>query len=384
MKRTIVRLVLRIVTAVVVLALTAGCTNWLFDVVQSFGTPNGPKISTVAGDGKGGYSGDAGPATSAEIYFPEGVAVDGSGNFYIADSTNCLIREVNTTTGIITTVAGTPSVVGSAGDGGSAISAELYQPGGVALDSTNGDIYIADTFNQVIRMVSSGIITTVAGIQGASGSSANGIATSKKLSYPASVAVDGNHHLYIADQNNNQIREVSSGNITLVAGNGLPGYAGDRGQATSAGLFGPYGVAVDATGRYVYIADTYNNAIRMVDNSSGIITTIAGNTIPGYSGDGGPATAAELNNPEGIAVDSAGNVYVSDVNNSVVRKIDTSGIISTVAGNYHLGYGYTGDGNVATAETLYYPWGIAVDSAGANLYIADNHNHRIRKVAFGN
>jgi len=330
-------------------------------------------ISTVAGNGTQGYSGDGGAATAAQINNPYGVAVDSAGNIYIADNGNKRIRKVNTS-GIISTVAGN-GTGGYLGDGGVATAAQLNNPYGVTVDN-NGNIYIADTSNRRIRKVNtSGIISTVAGNGTAGYSGDGGAATAAQLNNPYGVTVDNSGNIYIADTSNRRIRKVNtSGIISTVAGNGTAGYSGDGGAATAASLT-PYGVALDSTGN-IYIADGSYHRIRKV-NTSGIISTVAGNGTAGYSGDGGAATAAQLNNPTGIAVDSTGNIYITDGINRRIRKVNTSGIISTVAGNGTAGY--SGDGGAATAAQLYYPTGVAVDSTG-NIYIADNSSNRIRKV----
>jgi sugar lactone lactonase YvrE len=269
-------------------------------------------ITTVAGNGTAGFSGDNGPATSAQLYFPEGVALDSAGNLYITDAGNRRIRKV--TNGVITTLAGN-GTLGFSGDNGPATSAQLAGPEGLAVDSA-GNLYIADVTNQRIRKVSNGVITTVAG-GGSSGLGDNGPATSAQV-IPAGVAVDSAGNLYIADFGNGRIRKVSNGVITTVAGGGSSGL-GDNGPATSAQLSGPSGVAVDAGGN-LYIADYDNFRIRKVTN--GVITTVAGNgTMPGFSGDNGPATSAQFGFPESVAVDSAGNVYVVDLINNRIRVL---------------------------------------------------------------
>ena len=328
-------------------------------------------ISTVAGSGRLRFAGDAAPATSASLNWPMGVAVDAAGNLYIADYYNYRIRKVSPS-GIISTAAGN-GAYGFSGDGGPATSAALYDPSGVAADAA-GNLYIADTFNQRIRKVSpSGIISTVAGWgMGVDGSPA----TSAWLGIPSGVAVDAAGNLYIADSSDNRIRKVNpSGIISTVAGIVARGFSGDGGPATSAALNAPNGVAVDGAGN-LYIADTDNHRIRRV-SPSGIITTVAGNGTKGFSGDGGPATSAALDQPKGVAVDASGNLYIPDTNNSRIRKVSPSGMISTVAGNGT--QPFRGDGGPATAASLYLPCGVAVDAAG-NLYIADTNNDRIRKV----
>jgi uncharacterized protein (TIGR03437 family) len=333
-------------------------------------------IATVAGNGTPGYSGDGGPAIDALLEYPTGVAVDGSGNLYIADYGNNKIRKVTAATGIITTVAGT-GIYGYSGDGGPAASAQLSSPSGVAVDGS-GNLYIADTYNSVIRMVAAatGIITTVAG--GGSAFPGNGgPATSALVRYPDGVAVDGSGNLYVGDTSN-RLRKVTAatGIITTVAGSGGSPYSGDGGPATSAQLSGPYSAAVDGSGN-VYIEDHGNQVIRKVTAATGIVTTVAGNGTQGYSGDGGPATSAQLN-PYCVAVDGSGNLYIADYSNSVIRKVTAAtGIITTVAGNGT--HGYSGDGGPATGAQLWFPTGVAVDGSG-NLYIADSTNNRIRKV----
>jgi uncharacterized protein (TIGR03437 family) len=326
-------------------------------------------ITTVAGNGTAGLGGDNGPATSAQLYSPEGVAVDSAGNLYIADANNHRTREVSG--GVITSVAGGGLSV--LGDPVPAASASLYSPAGVAADSA-GNLYIADSGNSRIREVSGGVITTVAGSGAALDggfSGDNGPATSAQVSNPAGVAVDAAGNLYIADSSNDRIRKVSNGVLTTVVGTGTLGFAGDNGPATYAELSAPNGVAVDPAGN-LYIADTGNNRIRKVTN--GVITTVAGNGTAGLSGDNGPATNAQLNRPKGVAVDSAGNLYIADTYNSRVRKV-SNGVITTVAGSGT--EGFSGDNGPATSALLYWPNGVAVDSAG-NLYIADTYNSRVR------
>ncbi len=326
-------------------------------------------ITTIAGTGNPGYSGDGGQATSAELNYPEGVAVDTAGNVYVGDDDNNAIRRISN--GIVTTIAGT-GAAGYSGDGGQATSAQLRRPNGVAVDGS-GDVYVADTYNHVIRKIANGVITTIAGTGAPGYSGDGGQATSAELDYPYGVAVDGSGNVYIADYLNNRIRKVANGIISTIAGNGTPGYSGDGGQATSAQLRNPFDVAVDNS-ENVYIADTGNNVIRRVGN--GIISTVAGTGTAGFSGDGGPATAAQLNLPEYVALDSAGNLYISDTGNHRIRKV-ANGVISTLAGTGTLGF--SGDGGPASAAQLYYPTGAAVDGQGS-LYLADEYNQRLRKI----
>jgi len=333
-------------------------------------------ITTVAGGGQYGSLGDGGPATSASLTYPVGVAVDAAGNLYIAESVGNRIRKVSPG-GIITTVAGN-GTQGFSGDDGPATSASLYSPAGVAVDAA-GNVYIADTYNTRIRKVSpDGIITTAAGRGGYKFAGDDGLATNASLNQPWGVAVDAADNLYISDWNNHRIRMVSpSGIITTVAGNGASGFAGDDGPAIDASLY-PEGVAVDAAGN-LYIADTSNRRVRRV-SSSGAITTVAGKGTQGSSGDGGPATAASLYSPAGLALDATGNLYIADSYGARIRMVSAGGIITTVAGAPWNGpYTFGGDGGPATSALLHSPGGVAVDAAG-NLYIADTLNYRVRMV----
>jgi len=329
-------------------------------------------ITTVAGRGTGQSSGDGGPATLAELIQPLGVAVDPAGNVYIADEGCNRIRKVNTA-GIISTIVGNGKQ-GFNGDGGPATSASLYEPSGVAVDPA-GNVYIADAGNLRIRKVdTAGTITTIAGNGKEGFSGDGGPAPSAELTFPVEVAVDPAGNVYIADEGSNRIRKVNTaGTISTIAGNGKDGFNGDGGPATSASLNDPRGVAVDPTGN-VYITDRGNNRIRKV-NTAGIISTIAGNDTQGFSGDGGPATSASLNKPREVAVDLAGNVYISDAGNFRIRKVSPAGVISTVAGRGTPGF--TGDGGPASSAQLV-PRGVAV-GVQADLYIADG-SLRIRRV----
>ncbi len=278
-----------------------------------------------------GYSGDGGAATSATLASPAAVAYDASGNLYIADAQNHVIREVSTA-GILTTVAGT-GVEGFGGDGGPATSAQLDTPRGVAVDAS-GNLYIADSHNQRIREVSGGTIRTIAGNGTAGYSGDGGLATAATLFLPEAVAVDASGNVYIADTGNFVIRKVSAGTITTVAGDGEQTYSGDGGPATAAGLDTPTGVAVDASGN-LYIADSHNQRIREV--SGGTIRTLAGNGTLGYSGDSSAAASATLAMPRGVSVDASGNVYIADTENNVIRQVSGS-TINTLAGTGLQGY----------------------------------------------
>jgi uncharacterized protein (TIGR03437 family) len=339
-------------------------------------------ITTVAGNGNRGFSGDGGPATSASISGPAGVAVDPVGNLYIADTGNNRIRKV--VSGTIMTIAGNKTP-GFSGDGGPATSASLNGPFGMAIDSTDA-LYIADSSNSRVRKVVAGTITTLAGNGNYRFSGDGGPATSASLNLPSGVANDSAGNLYIADFLNNRVRKSSAGTINTVAGSGpscsistalvCGVFSGDGGPAANASLNQPFGVALDAAGN-LYIADAANNRVRKVSN--GTITTVAGSANPGVSGDGGPATNASLYNPTQVAVDSSGNLYIADLGNNRIRKV-SGGTIMTVAGNQF--QGFSGDGVPAAGAALNLPSGVAVDSAG-NLYIADTGNQRIRKVSGG-
>ncbi len=375
---------------------------------------NAQFIYTFAGNGIQGFSGDGGTATRAEFFSPQGVAADRFGNVYISDSWNNRIRKVNRA-GEISTVAGTYSS-GYSGDGNQGILAELSLPSGLTADSI-GNLYIADQYNFVIRKLSPfGVIRTIAG-NGTQGSGGDSLyACQAQLNYPGAITLDKNGNLFIADQGNNKIREaklvrdtvyyyslshremrgsffyanqsidflqknsliVDTFKMFTVAGTGIPGYSNDGDSAITAEINIPSGVAVDTAGA-VYIADYGNNCIRKV-NRAGVISTIAGNGTAGFSGDGGPARAALLNGPTGLLLDAQGNLYISDANNVRIRKINTSGIISTVAGNGTSGY--SGDGAAALSAQLNLPGAMAFDSIG-NLFFCDQGNNVIRVITAG-
>jgi sugar lactone lactonase YvrE len=337
------------------------------------------KINTYAGIGTAGFSGDGYAATNAQLDGPYAVALDQSGNLYIADFFNYRVRKVNTL-GKISTVAGTGNG-GFSGEGTIATSANL-QPHALTVDK-NGNLYIADAQAAVIRkMNTSGIITTIAGIPLSFGYTGNGgLATSAKLNSPHGMTFDRQGRLVFADAGNHVVRRISAtGIITTIAGNDTAGNTGDGGFAVTARLDSPFAVAVDKKGN-LYISDMLNHRIRKVD-TFGVITNYAGNAsaAAGYDGDNGPATSAHLNRPAGIALDSAGNLFIADEYNNVIRKVDTFGVITTVAGNGSWGSG--GDLGEATSANLHTPYDVTVDAAGS-LYIADANNHRVRKTYFG-
>ncbi len=369
-------------------------------------------ITTVAGGGEVALSADGGPATAAVLAFPGDVAVNSAGHLYISDEGNRRIWRVDDS-GMMTTFFGGEVLSGPAGlfvgaggslyvadrgnhrvlridsegrattlvgggirafggDGGPATGAYLAYPSDVFVDGS-GNLYIADLGNVRVRRVNaSGLIETVAG----GGVGDGGPATGALLSNPFGVFADGSGNLYIADTSNQRIRKVDPfGTVTTVAGNGQYGFSGDGGWAIDARLADPIGVCVDGAGN-VYVADTFNQRIRRVD-ASGVITTVVGDGMKGFSGDGGAATAARLADPTGIFVDAAGALYIADKSNHRVRRVDASGSITTVAGDGVKGF--SGDGGAATAAHLADPFGLFVDGAG-NLYIADRSNYRIRKV----
>jgi hypothetical protein len=360
-------------------------------------------IQTIIGNNTLAYSGDGGLAVNAELKSPAAVSVDGSGDIFIADSENSAIREVVATSGDIQTVAGSVTTCATSitpcGDGGPATSAQLNTPEGVFLDAS-GNIFIADTEDNRIRVVNTGTATitvarvaipslaiaTVAGNGTAGYLGDAGAATSAELSSPYGVFVDSAENIFIADTGNNVIREVSSGGtITTVAGNGTectqPATAcGDGGAATSAQLSSPAGVFVDAA-EDIIIADTFDNRIREVTASTSTINTVAGTGAGGYAPDGTAAISAALDTPYGVFVDAAGDIFIADTDNFVIREVLAStGNIQTVAGDNT--QGFSGDGGQSTSAELNSPSGLFGNAAG-NLFVADTHNARIRQLVPG-
>jgi sugar lactone lactonase YvrE len=381
-------------------------------------------LTRVAGTGTPGYSGDGGPAASAQLSGPTGIAVDSAGNLYIADSGNFRVRMVSA--GVITTVAGN-GTPGYSGDGGPAKNAQFSGLSDIAVDRS-GNLYIADLYSHVVRKVSNGAVTTAAGIGSYGYSGDNGPATNAELAGPSGIAVDSAGALYIAEGYNNRVRKVVNGTITTAAGNGAASFSGDRAAAVNATLRQPADVAVDAAGN-LYIADFGNNRIRMVA-SSGVINTVAGNGTQSFSGDrgaptsaglasprrlaldasgnlhiadgvrirrvagaaintvagggpcageSGPPATAQLHSPRGLAVDQSGNVYITDAGTGRILKA-ANGAISKVAGTGNAGF--TGDNGPAASAQLSAPNGIAVDGSG-DIYIADSLNARIRRISQG-
>jgi sugar lactone lactonase YvrE len=335
-------------------------------------------ITTVAGNGVAGFSGDNGPAVNASLRSPTSVALDSAGNLFISDTDNNCIRRVDSRTGIIITVAGDGDF-GFSGDGGPAISANLDSPFGITVDGV-GNLFIADRDNQRVRRVDTvtGIITTVAGNGKVEFSGDGGPATMAGLFEPADVAVDEAGNLFVADSINNRIRRVDkkTATITTFAGNGRSDFSGDGEQAARASLALPLGIALDSKGR-LYIADAFNNRIRLID-STGIISTLAGNDSRDFGGDNGPAISASLNNPGGVVVDGVGNLFITDSRNNRVRRVDAvAKTITTISGNGNFVFG--GDGGLAINAGLNIPSGITLDKTD-NLFIADTKNNRIRRV----
>ena len=344
-------------------------------------------ITTIAGNGTGGFSGDGGLATNAEMA-PVSISVDNNGNIYSADRDYTVefldalrVRKIDTS-GLVNTIAGN-GTIGFNGDGKPAISAQIDGPTGIALDS-NGNLFVGDFNGYRIRKVDiNGTITTAVGdghlclnpppfICAGDG----GAATSAQIGSPYGIALDSSGNLYIAQGEGPSVRKVNTaGVISTVAGNGVYGFSGDGGPATSAQFQVPLAVAVDNLGN-LYIGDSDSNRIRKVD-SSGIIQTIAGNGTSGFAGDGGPATSAEIDSPLAVAVDGSGNLYIGDTGNMRVRKVDAHGVISTIAGNGT--EGDSGDGGPATSAELGFITGLALDKSG-NLYVADGENNKIRMV----
>ena len=302
---------------------------------------SGQIINTVAGDGTSGYGGDGTPATTAKLKSPFGIHPDKNGNLYISDSYNQRVRKVDAS-GIIKAMAGT-GAPGYSGDGIAATSSELSQPTGLTMDAV-GNLYIADNNNGRVRKIDvTGIITTTAGT-GSGFYVTDGVpATSANIS-PNDVAIDISGNIYVADPINHRIFKITSGIITTFAGTGTSGYTGDGLAATLAELSGPTGIALDDAGN-LYIADWLNNSVRKVD-ISGVITTFAGTGVGGYSGDNVPASTAQLNQPQFVSADACGNIYISDGLNGRIRRVTRTGIITTIAGK-GIG-GYSGDGGPAT------------------------------------
>jgi hypothetical protein len=332
-------------------------------------------IYTIAGKGTAGYSGDGGPADSAQLYDPSCLAIDDTGNIYIADLGNNRVRKITMATGIITTVAGN-GTGGYSGDGGKATSAKINQPSGLAIDK-KGNLYIGDWGNNVVRKVStSGIITTIAGNDTAGFKGDGGKAVSAELHWPAGLAFDSKGNLYIADYYNNRVRLVdTNGNIKTYLGNSSSINYGDGGLYTSVGISHPIMVYIDNANN-VYV--TVSNYIRKITASTGIITAFAGELkYSGFNGDGLLADSSKMNAPAQMTMDKSGNTYICDELNYRIREVNAANTMSTCAGNGTSGF--SGDSGLASSAKLNEPAGITIDASG-NVYIADLLNNRVRVV----
>jgi len=333
-------------------------------------------ISTFAGTGVAGYSGDGGPAAAAAFNGCSAMAVDGVGNIFIADQGNNVVRKISVS-GVISTFAGTGEA-GYGGNGGAATAAKLNNPMGLAADA-DGNIYIADNGNNVVRVVNTaGIIKNFAGT-GASGYSGDGdTAHYGTLRLPQALAISATGDLFIAEGGNHIIRKVAAGTriMSTVAGTGAAGNMGDGGSALAARLNTPSGVAVSASGD-IYIADVLNNKVRKVDGSTGVITTFAGTGMSGNSGDNGPAASATFSFPSSVSLDMSGNVYITDRGNHNLRMVEPSGIVRHIAGQSV--NGYSGDGDLAANARLSSPRSVYVDGWN-RVYIMDYNNNVVRRL----
>ncbi|MEM7537803.1 MAG: choice-of-anchor Q domain-containing protein [Chloroflexota bacterium] len=336
-------------------------------------------LDTLVGDGKPEYKGDGGDAGEASVNGPRDVHVDDAGNIYIADVYNQVIRKVDTD-GVITTIAGT-GTEGFSEDGILATEAMLRYPRAVTVDD-QGNVYLTDKDNHLVRRIDAetGILTTVAGNGTGTYAGDNGPATDASVRYPVGVALDSAGNLYITDHGNRRIRKVDTdGVITTIAGNGKWGNTGDGGPSEDARVGRPTGILVDDNDN-IYFADWSTRTIRKID-ANGIISTVAGNGTKGYSGDGGPATEAQLDRAKSMAFDAAGNMYIADDYNHVIRMVDTDGIITTVAGNNT--EGYFGDDRDPTIGQLNRPYDVEFHAPTGAILIADRHNNRIRQIVPG-
>ena len=347
----------------------------------------GQTIVTVAGTGERSYTGDGGPATLATFARPRSVFVDRFGNLFISERDFNVVRKIDAETGLISTVAGDGFFDDFFrgrynGDGESATRSSLYIPEGIFVD-TQGHLYIAERGNDRIRRVDAvtGTISTVAGNGEEGYSGDGGFATDARLHDPTGVWLDRQGNIYIADLENHRVRKVdaTTGVITTAVGTGEPGFSGDQGPATEALLRHPIAVFVDRFG-CLYLNDAGNRRVRKVEPSGQIITVSGGGSEArgDFFGDGGPATLARTFGGKDIFVDAAGNLFITDENNNRIRRVDASGIITTVAGNGNRGF--SGDSGLATEAALNDPKGVFVDDSG-NLFIVDEDNHRVRMIA---
>ena len=332
------------------------------------------KLTVVAGAGPAGFSGDGGPAIDAKLSTPYGIVLDAQGNLYISDYGNHRIRKV-TTDGIIQTIAGN-GAVGYGGDGNAAVDALMRYPCGLTFDKS-GNLYVAESGSHAIRKIApDGTITTVAGFGYAGFSGDDSNAVDARIQLPTDVAFDSSGNMLIADYGNHRIRKVdTSGKITTIAGTGSSGFLGDGAEATKAQFSSPIALTLDKSNN-IYVSDYFNHRIRRI-SSSGTITTYAGSDKSGFAGDGSAATSAQLFHPRGITIDSDGNLYLADLFNKRIRRIVSSGTISTLAGNGIFQFG--GEGGSARNAQMNQPSGAAYDPQG-NLFIVDTANHRVRKV----
>ena len=337
-------------------------------------------ITTAVGTGEKGFAGDGGAAAAASLNGPFDVAFDGAGNLYFSDTFNHRIRRVDAANGIVTTIAGNGDA-GYSGDGGPATQASLNEPYGIVVDRAGRNIYTADRHNRRVRRIDlrSGLITTLAGNGEAAYSGDGGPAAQAGLAEPNGLALDADERrLYIADVADHRVRvvDLASGAIDTFAGIGMAEHGGDGGPAREARIFGARAVKI-ATDGTIYILERQGSSLRAVDPGTGVINTIAGTTGRGYGGDGGPAVAAVFDAPKEMAIDRDGSLLIVDTENHAIRRIDrTSGVISTIAGGRQ---GPHGDGGRASEAGLDRPHGAVVGPDGA-IYIGDTNNHRIRKV----
>jgi len=330
-------------------------------------TSNGPAVvTTFAGSGPGHNNGTG---AAASFFSPGAVACDASGNIYVADSNNDLIRKI-TPAGVVSTMAGTVNVSGKTNATGT--SASFSNPAGIAIDAS-GNVYVGDAGNNLVRKITTGdVVSTLAG--SSLNGNANGTGTAASFRAPSGVAVDASGNVYVADYNNSMIRKITAGGVVTTIAGTSGNYGSTNGTGTAASFNGPAAVAVDASGN-IYVADSQNNLIRKI-TSGGVVTTFAGSGNIGTSD--GTGTAASFNTPSGIVIDASGNLYIADTGNSLIRKITSAGVVTTIAGSVG-NPGFTN--GTGTAATFTNPAGITIDASG-NLYIADSGNNVIRKITF--
>ncbi|MBS1652265.1 MAG: hypothetical protein JSU07_09675 [Bacteroidetes bacterium] len=366
---------MRIETIIILVVLCNRIYSQTITTVAGIGTGNLPITDSIRVDS---VIVDNNSASFSKLYYPYALATDNSGNVLIAEHFSNMVRCVKSND-IISIVSGNGKA-GNSDDNSSAKNSPLNLPSAVAVDAL-GNVYVAEWNSNKIRKIDTkGILTTIAGTGNAGYSGNGGPATSANISSPSGIAIDGQGNIYITEYANHVVRKIDpSGIITLVAGTPhVQGFSGDGGRADACQLNGPHGVTIDDSGN-IYIVDSGNDRIRKVSvqNNSSNITTIAGNGVRGFSGDGGSATSAQIAMPQGVAVDASGNVYFTDMLNNRIRKVNTSGIISTIAGDGIRGL--KGDNGLASASEIAGPIGIAISSTGA-IYFTDTFNHRIRVI----